>query len=299
LKIAVIINGISHKKKKFYHSVLPALQQHFSVELFETQYSQHAIELAAHATLKGYEIILAVGGDGTISQVINGILKTSVERLPILGIIPLGSGNDFATMIGATMKGNTIAALIQQRKTRPVDVARIECVDEIGNRVIKYSNNVCSTGMGPATVQRLERLPRWLGATFRYYVSVIDTFLTHPIAHFEVKTENQFWKGKARVVAIANGISFGNKIYVAPDARPDDGVFATFIATNMPLLKFLIVLLRVKQRKKIQDESIRYGTATEVHISSPERIYIEAEGEIAGLLPAHITMLKGKLQILG
>jgi diacylglycerol kinase (ATP) len=114
-----------------------------------------------------------------------------------------------------------------------------------------------------------------------------------------VNTDNELWKGKARVVAIANGISFGNKIYVAPDAKPDDGVFATFIATNMPLLKFLIVLLRVKQRKKIQDESIRYGTATEVYISSQERIYIEAEGEIAGLLPAHITMLKGKLQILG
>jgi diacylglycerol kinase (ATP) len=299
LKIAVIINGISRKKNKFYHAILPVLQKHFSVELFETQYPQHAIELAAEATLKGYEIIFAAGGDGTISQVVNGMLKTSGEMLPILGIIPLGSGNDFATMMGASMQGNAIAELIQKRKTRSVDVGRIECVDEKGNLLIKYSINVCSAGMGPATVQRLERLPRWLGATFRYYVSVIDTFLTHPIAHFEVKTDNVSWKGKARVVAIANGISFGNKIYIAPDARPDDGVFATFIATNMPLLIFLGVLLRVKQRKKIKDESIRYGTATEVHISSQERIYIEAEGEIAGMLPAHISILNGKIQILG
>jgi YegS/Rv2252/BmrU family lipid kinase len=298
LKIAIILNGISHKKKKFYHQIFPSLQQ-FSPELFETKYAGHAIDLAEEFTTKRYDLILAAGGDGTISQVVNGMLKTLAERLPILGIIPLGSGNDFATMLGASTEGYTIAELIKQHKIKPVDVGKIECVDEAGNLVIKYSINVCSTGMGPATVQRLERLPRWLGATFRYYVSVIDTFLTHPIAHFEVKADNELWKGKARVVAIANGVSFGNKIYVAPDANPDDGLFATFIATNMPLLKFLGVLLRVKQRKKIQDESIRYGTATEVHLCSKERTYIEAEGEIAGLLPAHITMLKGKIQILG
>lgn len=243
-------------------------------------------------------MILAAGGDGTISQIINGMLKNSSDKLPVLGLIPLGSGNDFATMLGIKPEGDFIAELISKGKTKAIDIARIECLDERGNKVIRYSNNACSVGMGPATVQRLERLPRWMGATIRYYISVIDTFLTHPIGMLEIKTNATSWNGKARVIAIANGISFGNKIYIAPDAKPDDGVLNTFVATNMPLLKFLTVLLRIKSRKKLADTAIHYGSATEVMLTSPSPTWIETEGELAGLLPAQITVLNGRIQVL-
>lgn len=298
MKIAVILNGISHKKKRFYKYILPSLHQ-FSPELYETKYGGHAVDLAEEFTSKKYDLILAAGGDGTISQIINGMLKNGGEKLPILGLIPLGSGNDFATMLGMKAEGEAIADLISKQRTRSIDVGRIQCVDEKGNEVIRYSNNVCSVGMGPATVQRLERLPRWMGATIRYYISVINTFLTHPIGTLEIKTDAASWKGRARVVAIANGISFGNKIYIAPDAKPDDGEFNTFVATNMPLLKFLIVLLKIKSRKVLNDPAIHYGTATEVTITSPSPTWIETEGELAGMLPAHITIEKGRIKVLG
>lgn len=297
MKIAIILNGISHKKKKFYRQIFPSLQ-HFLPELHETKYAGHAMELAEEFTAKQYDLIFAAGGDGTISQIVNGMLKKGSDILPVLGVIPLGSGNDFATMLGLEADGDAVAELIRQHKTRAIDVGKIQCVDENGRLNIRYSNNVCSVGMGPATVQRLERLPRWLGATIRYYVSVIDTFLTNPVSDLKVKTESHTWSGKMRVVAVATGISFGNKIYIAPDAKPDDGIFNTFSATNMPLLKFLHVLLKIKSGKKLDDKAIHYGTATEVNITSATPVYIESEGELAGMLPAHITIEKGRIRVL-
>ena len=300
MRIAIIINGISRKKKRFYQRILPSLKQKFIVEIFETQFSGHATQLSGEAVAKGFDVILSAGGDGTLNQVVNGMLKSTVpNKLPVLGIIPLGSGNDFAGMMGVSGHPQQLVKLLDESKPKHIDVGKISCSDKEGGSVEKYFINVCSLGMGPATVHRLERLPRWMGTSFRYYASVLNTFFTHPPEAFEVRTARWTWKGNARVVAIANGKSFGNKIYIAPEAQPDDGIFSTFIATDMALLKFLFVLITVKMKKIVHDHHVIYSTANELEIDSPIPAWIEVEGELVGLLPAHVEMQKGRIQFLG
>lgn len=297
MKIAIILNGISTKKKTFYQSILPPLKEKFSVDVFETKSPTHAFQLAGEAAVNHFDIVLAAGGDGTMNQVLNGLLCVA-GPLPVLGVIPLGSGNDFAALMGVRPEASQLSDLIANKKTRSIDVGKISCVGKEGTKTVRYFINVCSMGMGPATVQRIERLPRWLGPGLRYFTSVLNTFLTHPIERFEVTTKDWTWKGKARVVAIANGKSFGNKIYIAPDAEPDDGLFNTLIATDMALPKFLLVLQRLKNKQRIKDSSILYATTQELQLSSPTSAFIEAEGEMAGYLPASIVMLKNRIQFL-
>ncbi len=297
MKVAIIINGISTKKKTFYQSILPPLKKEFSVEVFETKSPTHAIQLAGEAAINQFDIVLAAGGDGTLNQVLNGLLSIA-GPLPFLGVIPLGSGNDFAALMNVRPDASQLINLITSRKSRPIDVGKISCLGKEGGQITRYFINVCSMGMGPATVERIERLPRWLGPSFRYFASVLNTFLTHPIEKFEVTTKDWTWKGRARVVAIANGKSFGNKIYIAPDAEPDDGIFNTLIATDMALPKFLLVLQRLKNRQRVKDPSILYATTQELQLSSPTSAFIEAEGEMAGYLPANIVMLKNRIQFL-
>lgn len=297
MKIAIILNGISRKKSSFYHEFLPALQKKFNVQVFETQYSKHAIPLAEAAT-QNFDVIFSAGGDGTLNQVVNGVLKSGSPNLPTLGIIPLGSGNDFAGMMKISGNPQQLISLLYENKPKPLDVGKISCLNQEGEQVTCYFINVCSLGMGPATVHRLERLPRWMGTGFRYYASVFNTFFTHPPERFEVRTPNWTWNGNARVIAIANGKSFGNKIYIAPDAQPDDGIFSTFIATDMPLLKFLFVLRTVKMEKIVQDNSVLYEEATMIELTSPDVAWLETEGELAGILPAQIEMQKGRIRFL-
>jgi diacylglycerol kinase (ATP) len=298
LRIAIIINGISRKKKKFYHQILPFIQQAFSTDVFETQFSGHAIQLAGEVVAKGYDVIISAGGDGTLNQVANGILKVNAAKLPTLAIIPLGSGNDFAGMMNISGKVAQLLQLLKENNPQPVDVGKVSCFNKEGNAIERYFLNVSSLGMGPATVHRLERLPRWMGTGFRYYASVLNTFFTHPTERFEVRTPHWSWKGNARVIAIANGKSFGYRIYIAPNAQPDDGVFSTFIATDMSLLKFLFVLQTVKGKKVVRDNRVLYATATELEITSPDVAWIETEGELAGLLPARIEIQKDRIRFL-
>lgn len=298
MKIAIILNGISRKKSSFYHQVLPALQNNFNVQVFETKFSSHAVRLAEEAVSQNVDVIFSAGGDGTLNQVVNGVLKSGSYKQTTLGIIPLGSGNDFAGMMKISGSPDQLVNLLKENKPRPLDVGKVSCLNKEGEPVTRYFINVCSLGMGPATVHRLERLPRWMGTGFRYYASVLNTFFTHPTERFEVSTSHWTWNGNARVVVIANGQSFGNKIYIAPDAHPDDGVFSTFIATDMPLMKFLFVLRTVKMKKIVQDSSVLYESATTLELTSPDVAWLETEGELAGILPARIEMQKGRILFL-
>jgi diacylglycerol kinase (ATP) len=296
LKTLIILNGISPKKNKFYSEILPLLQKKFEITVTETSYAGHASQLASEAVGKNFDCILAAGGDGTLHQVINGILKEKITNpLPSTGLIPLGSGNDFATTCGLSFDANAIEKLLRANKPQPTDVGKISCSDFDGNKIEKYFINACSVGMGPATVQRMEKSSAWLNADLRYLTSILHTFFTHRPQALTIKTASWEWSGKARVFAAANGKSFGNKIFIAPDAKQDDGFFNTFLAGEVPLLKFLLFFQSLKQKKKIIDDKSSYSLAKEIELSSSEKILLEAEGELVGYLPAKIEIMPSRI----
>jgi diacylglycerol kinase (ATP) len=292
MKIFIILNGVSKKKKKFYHSILPVLSQKFSIEVLETQFANHAHRLAAEAVSKKADVIISAGGDGTLNQVLNGIMSMAHQNtLPALGLIPLGSGNDFANSANLTADPDELLELLTRNQPTPTDIGKVICRNRDNEEITHYFINVCSLGMGPATVQRIEKSPTWLSSDLKYLLSIIQTFFTHKPEEVELQTPDWSWKGNARVVAIANGKSFGNKIYIAPDVKLDDGLFSTFIAGNVSLLKFLLYLQQLKAKRKITDTQIVYSITTKVELSSANIVMLETEGELIGFLPASIEVM--------
>lgn len=300
MKVAIIINGISRKKKFFYKSVFPALRDEFGAEVFETQHAQHAIALAAGATEKNFDFVLAAGGDGTLNQVVNGVLKgrETQNQLPAIGVIPLGTGNDFARLCNTRPDAGSIQRLLLENKPKKTDVGKITCRNEDGKIVEQYFLNVCSLGMGPEVVRRLYKSNRSLGPGLTYFKAITETFLTHKAQEVAVTSDRWEWSGRMRVVAIANGQSFGHGLYVGPDALPDDGIFSTFIAGDLPLWKFLLYLQKIKTQKKINDRQFHYNEAGWVEITSPLPCALEAEGEWAGWLPARIEIIGKRIGVL-
>lgn len=240
-----------------------------------------------------FTIIFSAGGDGTLNQVLNGVLTSQNKTLPTLGLIPLGSGNDFAGAIGASANLQQLLQLLNQGG-KPTDVGFITCKDLNGNERQHYFINVCSAGMGPATIKQMEKAPAWMGANLRYLTSIIKTFFTHTPEPLELKTQTWNWRGAVRVLAIANGKSFGNRIYLAPEAKQDDGLFNLFVAGDVPMLKFLLYLQTLKRGSKINASQIQYELSNKIEITSEQPVAIEAEGELVGFLPATISM-KSKL----
>lgn len=299
MRIAIILNGISRKKNKFYNDFYPPLKSKFDVEVLETQSENHAIELASKATENEIDVILSAGGDGTLHQIINGILTSQhKKKLPTIGIIPLGTGNDFARTCGIKSDVNQLIQSLEKNKAEPIDIGLVNCVDENGKAVARYFINACSLGMGPEVVKRLKKSDRSLGPSLTYLKAITTTFFTHQPQEILAKSASWEWKGKARVLAVANGKSFGNALFIAPDADTQDGQFNVFVAGDLPLWKFLLYLQTIKSRKKLIDNKLTYGKLNALELTATERCAIEAEGEAIGFLPARISLIPSLITIL-
>lgn len=296
--VAIILNGISRKKEKFYRDFYPSLARKFVLKVFETLRAGHAVELAAHAAGQGFEFIIAAGGDGTLNQVINGVQLSNPISQPAFGLIPLGTGNDFARTCGLSADVLRLANLIERNHPMPVDLGKITCLDHDRRKVTRYFINACSVGMGPEAVRRLAKSNRAFGPMLTYWKAITTTFLTHRPQEIHCKTPSWEWQGKARVLAVANGRSFGNSLYIAPDALVDDGLFDVFIAGALPLWKFLLYQQAMKTKKKIRDRLITYRQSARIELHSPELCAIEAEGELVGFLPAEIEVIRKPINFL-
>jgi YegS/Rv2252/BmrU family lipid kinase len=293
LNIAIILNGVSRKKKYFYSSILPALSNMHQTRVFETKSVGHGKQIATEQAAN-CDVLFAAGGDGTLHEVVNGVM-VSLHR-PTLGVIPLGTGNDFAGACGVKAESAYLLGLLRQQP-KPTDIGLVAYKAIDGTNKQKYFINVCSAGMGPRTVSRMSSMPRWLGAQGRYLGAILQTFFTHRPEEITVEAGGFCWSGRARVAAIANGQSFGNKIFIAPDALVDDGQFNLFVGGEVPLLRFLWYLQQIKMKKKVTALQVHYAVAKEIHLTSDQEMMLEADGELIGYLPARIEFAGKNLQV--
>jgi YegS/Rv2252/BmrU family lipid kinase len=295
----VILSGASRRKDFFRQRILPALSSQFAVQVEETRHRGHAAELACSAAEAEPYAILAAGGDGTLNEVLNGILASgsTSDPAPALGAIPLGTGNDFARLCGCDGSPESIRDCVCC-KPRPTDVGRVVCRDEQGSPIERHFINHASVGMGPAVVQRLEQGGRSLGPSLTYLKAILQTFFTHRPEAISVRCDGALREERVRVFAVLNGRSFGSGIHVAPQGRPDDGAFSTFLAGEVPLPKFLLHLQTAKAGRMIRDPKVVYGGATRIEIASPLACRIELDGEHAGFLPATIEILPARIGFL-
>lgn len=300
MKIAIILNGISLEKEKFYKNYLPALSSLFEVEVFETLTVNHAVSLASKAVYKRFDIILAAGGDGTLHQVLNGMLdgREQYHYLPLLGVLPIGTGNDFARSVNIRKDVNQLIHLIQNKQSKQIDVGKVCYTNALKEKEVRYFINVVDLGMGPEVVKKVMASERIFGPALSYYFSILSTFLHYKVMEVHARSDDWEWRGKMRSMAIANGNYFGHGMNIAPDALTDDKILDVFIAGNVSALFFMRKSHLLRQGKKVIHPEVYYRKTTVIELTSDEACAIEADGEILGLLPARIELMKHTIQFL-
>lgn len=299
----VILNGISLNKKVFYHEYFPALSQIFDVEVHETLSQNDAKMLASKFTERYPDVILAAGGDGTLNQVVNGVLKDreSETKLPTLGVIPIGSGNDFARGAGLVTKADHLLRLFSDFKPKVIDVGTIEYAltpRGDGDRARSYFVNVADIGMGPAVVEKVLSSGRPFGSRAAYFKSILSTFLTYKPMVVKAVSPEWTWQGNLRTLAVGNGKYFGHGLCIAPDAQMDDRMFSIFICGNVSALDFIMHTPALRKGKKVLMDEVFYKAATSVELTSERPCRVEGDGEILGWLPASIRIIEKQLNFL-
>jgi diacylglycerol kinase (ATP) len=298
--VVVILNGISLRKKYFYKKFLPVLSQVANIEVKETLTKNDAVLLASKATEQFTDLILAAGGDGTLNQVVNGVLtgRETSSKLPVIGLIPLGSGNDFGRTAGIRDDVSQIRELIEKFSPRKIDCGQIDFTglgNESGSR---YFVNMADLGMGPVVVDKVLKSGRALGHAAAYYKSILSTFIQYKPMEVEAVSNDWRWKGKLRTLGVGNGKCYGSGLAITPDAILDDRLFHVFICGNVSVFDFIRYTGHLKKEKHINHAEIHYKTTTEISLKSEKECLIEGDGEILGKLPATVRLLERQLEFL-
>jgi diacylglycerol kinase (ATP) len=306
VKIAVILNGISLEKRKFYSQYKPLLEKHHALEIHETLTKNDAVAIAQKVTQKKFDIIIAAGGDGTVHQVVNGMLDgySLPTKLPVLAILPLGSGNDFAKAIPADSSPGGFARRIDVLSTRTIDVGEVSyavSAPEAGVTSMqdrRYFVNVVDVGMGPNVVRGVNDSGRAFGSAVAYYKSILKTFLTFKAVALHAAGSGWEWRSKCKCLAVANAKYFGDGLCVAPEANLNDGVLDVFAVGDVSAFDFILQTIPLKRSRKVKHSKVFYYKSTAVSLNSEQPMEIEADGEIVGWLPANVRFSPYKLQIL-
>jgi diacylglycerol kinase (ATP) len=259
----------------------------------------HATDLAAGALTAGVDTVVAVGGDGTLSEVANGFFA-GTGRYPhaALGLLPFGTGGDFRRTLGIPMDLDAAIESINARRLRSIDVGRIEMQGLDGGTLVRHFINIADAGIGGVVVERVNRTTKLFGGKASFMYASIATLLSYRPQEVEVKTEERSWSGRAQNVVVANGQYFGGSMHVAPAAEPDDGQFEVIVFGDIARFEAIRSINDIYKADHLKNPKVTGWRSSRVEVTSTERVLIDVDGEMCGTLPAVFTVLPKALSVV-
>lgn len=256
-----------------------------------TARSGHATQLA-RAAVGRHARVLAVGGDGTVHEVANGLLSSGAPELPALGVVPVGTGNDFAKMTyPARLAPEAAIAALAAGTTRRFDV---------GRAWEEYFVNSIGVGLDAEVAQRVNRYKHWPGAA-GYVVAALGAIWHRRARPMRVTTDDGEWSGSVTVLEVGVGPCAGGLFYLTPDARPDDGLLDLCAIGPFGLGFLLRAGPRVLRGTHGALEGVRMSRSTRVRIvasDGPLTAHFDGEVRAPGSGTLDITLLAGALPVL-
>jgi diacylglycerol kinase (ATP) len=277
----------------------PMVEKYGGADWEKTSYATHATELARQAADQGYQMIISVGGDGTIHEVINGLMQVPPEKRPQLGIVPVGSGNDFAYSIG--IRSNPAEALKRAftgQVTR-IDLGRFE----IGRGSPEYFNNTFGIGFDAIVTIRTHQLT-WVHGFMMYFIAVLQTIaLNLEAPRMQIETDSGSWDEETIMFVVCNGPREGGGFSVAPNALFSDGVLNYASVCHVSRLMMLRLIPEVMKGTHGRFKQVRLGQLHRLDLHSEKPLAIHADGEVVcdsdlGIRDVSVDIIPGAIEII-
>jgi YegS/Rv2252/BmrU family lipid kinase len=258
------------------NALRPIIIEHGGADWSGTVYPNHATELAKQAALDGYDIVIAMGGDGTVHEVVNGLMQVPMENRPILGVVPVGSGNDFAHAISIPAQADRALSRALTGESSLVDIGVM--TDENGRK--EFFDNTAGIGFDAVVTIRSHKLPILRGFMM-YLTAVIQTILlNHDPVLMKVETDGEKWAQQALMFTICNGPREGGGFMLAPEAKNNDGMLDYVMVKKCGRLTMFRLVPEFMKGSHTHFSQVKMGTCKTFNIQADRPMYVHADGEI-------------------
>ena len=265
----------------------------------ETLFSErpgHLIELAEQAARGGAALVVAVGGDGTLNETVNGVMQAGASAE--VATIPLGTGMDFVRTYGIPSRFDDAVRTIVTGTTRTIDVGRVSYRTWDGHDAERYVANVGSVGMSAAIAQRANGMSKVLGGKATFFYALVRVFLEWQNTLVRVELEGgERREARMHDVIVANGRWHGGAMMLAPEAEPDDGLFDVVLIGDINKRDFVTTAPKIYKGTYLAHPKVDLLRARALTVDAPERLPIELDGEQVGTTPTRFEVVPAALRV--
>ena len=246
-------------------------------------------DLAERAARGGAELVVVVGGDGTINEAVNGLVR--VDEPPELAVIARGTGDDFIRTHGIPASLERAIEVARDGPARAVDAGRVEYRRWDGSPGARHFANVGSVGMSGAIARRANSASKALGGRVTFFYALTREFVVWRNTEVTVEVGDETRRGPMHDVVVANGGYHGGAMKLAPDARPDDGVFDVVLIGDVSKLDFLTTAPKLYSGGHIGHPKVEVLRGARVDVAASVALPLETDGEVLGTTPARFEIV--------
>ena len=261
----------------------------------DTRFSErrgHLTELAREAAADA-DLLVAVGGDGTVNEVVNGIAGLDVE----LALIPRGTGGDFVRTFGIPRKLDRAVEVALRGRTRAIDLGRGRYRSWAGEDEESYFANIASAGMSGAIAKRTNETSKALGGKVSYAWATVAVFSRWRSDEVRVRVDGTERAGRMHDVIVANGRYLGGGMKMVPEAEPDDGLLDVLLIGDLTKRDLLLTMPKTYRGKHLPHPKATLLRGTTVEIDAPEPLPVELDGEQPGTTPVRFEIVPRALRL--
>ena len=265
-----------------------------------TVYPGHAEELALAAAQAGYETVVALGGDGTVHEIVNGLMQVDASRRPRLGVVPIGSGNDFAGGIGVLRNPSAaMGRIFKDGQVKPIDVGNVK--DASGR--VEYWCNVLGIGFDAAINIHSRSVPLLHGFWMYFGATLLTILLRYERPKIELDIDGKKTSSRFLMLTLGNGTREGGGFRTTPDAKMDDGWLDYLLVDPISRLRMMRLIPEVMQGTHGRFSEVHLGRFHTLHLTSDLALPIEADGEMfapyaADIREVSVEILPHALQVI-
>ncbi len=302
-KVHVIVNPFSARgqTEKRWETIKAAIRSHFrEFKYVFTEKPRQATEIARELLQQGFDLLIGVGGDGTLNEISNGFFHAqsglAINDEAAVGIIPSGTGSDFIRFMKVPREFEKSAAHIKNSANKKIDMGKITYGGGSEKRKTQYFINVADFGLGAEVIRKISGIKSTKRGAFTYYRGLLSTMMNYRSKRVKLTLDdNQQLQGEYLIGAVANGRIFGGGMVIAPQAEPDDGYFDLVLIESMKKLEILANSRLLYSGTIAKNPKVHILRARNIKVESPDEVHIEYDGEVGEKLPAEFSIVEKAL----